>query len=107
MKSRSHVSSKVLSSSLKSGMGVIINYSVYYICNLLANAFMIGMYTVMAFTEHQGCYTRSGFNITTRFELAFKVGLFVLILEVINSNILGIYFRAKAQREEDKCGVVL
>lgn len=74
-------------------------------CSLLANVFMIALYAVQVFSRHEGCYSRSGFNITTRFEAAFKVGLCVFIAEMINTNICHIYCRMKVQVEERKCGM--
>ena len=52
------------------------------------------------------CVARSGYNITDRFEFAFKVGLLLLTLEVIISNILAIYFRVRTQQEEERIGIV-
>ena len=49
---------------------------------------------------------RSGYNITDRFEFAYKVGLLLLTLEVIISNIIAIYFRVRTQLEEERIGIV-
>jgi len=58
----------------------------------------------MVVTEHTPCLSKSGRNITDGFELAFIIGLFVLLGDFINSNVLEILFRFKQEREEREFG---
>ena len=48
--------------------------------------------------------TKSGRNITDRFELAFLLGFIILTADFINSAFLAIFYRYKAQSEEREFG---
>ena len=44
--------------------------------------------------------TKSGHNITNRFEIMFNAGLIVLSADIVNTNFINIYSRLKVQVEE-------
>ena len=95
----------------KDTWGCILNstvrtYTCYYIMSLLYNVMLIALYVVQTFTSHQPCLTRHGHNITNGFVNAYGVGLTVIIVDTLNSNVMGIYFRHRVQNEESTFGLV-
>ena len=67
-----------------------------YMLSLLCNALLISLYVVQVFTEHVDCFTPIGINILYDIKLSYQVGLFVLIVDTVNSNIISVYLRYKA-----------
>ena len=65
----------------------------YYIISLLFNVLLIALYSVQTFTKHEDCYTQSGVNILHDITLAFRVGLIVIVVDTIHSNIISVYVR--------------
>ena len=78
----------------------IRHYSIYYIFNLLTNAFILSFYAVLVYADHISCRTQSGYNVTDHFDLLFALGIVVLSVDALNSAIPCIYFRAKMQMQE-------
>ena len=76
----------------------------YYACSLLWNVFLIAFYTVQVFSSHESCNTRTSRNITDRFEFAFQVGFAVHVADFLNTNLVGIYLRARMVEEEKHYG---
>lgn len=85
----------------------IEHYIGYYLATLLVNVILIALYVVQVISEHQPCLTQDGYNITQKFEMSFKAGLFVLLADVANTNVVEIYYRFQVQLEEQKFGVAL
>ena len=67
---------------------------------------MISLYTVQAFSDHEKCVTESGYSITISYEIAFRLGLGVIVAETVNTNILGIYLKFLQRREMKKQGYI-
>lgn len=78
----------------------MLNYCTYYVSQVLANAILLSAYIVQACYSHHPCLTKSGQNITLRFELSFKLGLIVIFLDSLNSSVVEIYLRSRVQFEE-------
>ena len=89
------------------GDSCLQSYVAYYTANLFFNVLLLAFYAVMVISSHEPCLTRSGTNITDGFEMAFLLGLFVLVGDFINSNIISILFRFKKQHEQRKFGISL
>ena len=70
-----------------------IRWIVYYIISLLLNVLLIALYSVQTFTKHEDCYTQSGINILHDITLAFRIGLIVIVVDTIHSNIISVYIR--------------
>ena len=100
------------SSSEQSSVKTIVNqslqkaltYTVYYIGNLLTNVFITSLYIVQVFSNHEACRTRSGFNVTMRYDIAFRLGFIIIAAEISNTNLFGIYIRFIKKREETSLG---
>ena len=75
----------------------IFSYPAYYASHLLVNVFLLSLYSIQMYIEHKPCTSSSGENITSDFKFAFGFGLFSLIAEVVNTQILAIYFRSLKQ----------
>ena len=73
-----------------------ICWIINYMLSLLCNALLISLYVVQVFTEHVDCFTPIGINILYDIKLSYQVGLFVLIVDTVNSNIISVYLRYKA-----------
>ena len=54
---------------------------------------LIALYSVQTFTKHEDCYTQSGINIVHDITLAFRIGLIVIVVDTIHSNIISVYIR--------------
>ena len=67
----------------------------YYFASLLSNVFLLSLYIVLLAIEHTHCATNNGTNITDFFEIAFKLGFIVLIVDTVNTNCFYIYYRFK------------
>ena len=70
-----------------------------YMLSLLCNALLISLYVVgvvQVFSQHAECYTHTGINLLFDIELMYQVGLFVLIIDTVNSNIISVYLRYTA-----------
>ena len=80
------------------------NYLCYFLFTLLVNVTLLALYAVQVIVDHQPCLNSESHNITQDFKMAFGIGLFVLIADVINSNLLEIYLRFQVQLEEHKFG---
>ena len=91
---RENILQEMLSSQTKPKESVcwIINYMLSLLCNTL----LISLYVVQVFTEHVDCFTPIGINILYDIKLSYQVGLFVLIVDTVNSNIISVYLRYKA-----------
>ena len=76
----------------------------YYACSLLWNFCLIAFYTVQVFSSHESCFTKTSRNITDRFEFAFQLGFAVHVADFLNTNLVGIYLRAKMAEEEKRYG---
>ena len=74
--------------------------------SLLTNAMLIALYVVQFFASHQPCLTRSGHNITNNFVNAYGVGLILVSIDALISNVVGVYLRFKVQYEERTFGLV-
>ena len=83
---------------------LIMTYEMYYGCALLWNVCLIAFYTVQVFSSHEGCYTKTSKNITDRFEFAFQAGFAVHVGDFLNTNLVGIYLRARMADEEKRFG---
>ena len=70
-----------------------VNYITYYFAALLVNVILLALYVVQVISEHFPCLTKESYNITDEFELAFYGGLTVVIADVINTNLVEIYYR--------------
>ena len=100
------------SSSEESSVNTIVNqslqkaltYTAYYIGNLLTNVFITSLYIVQVFSNHEACRTRSGFNVTMRYDIAFRLGFIIIAAEISNTNLFGIYIRFIKKREETSLG---
>ena len=77
-------------------------FSVYYIANLLMNVFLLSFYVVLAASDHIPCKTKSGYNITQKFDFVFGLGAVIIAADAFNSAVPCIYFRAKLELERDK-----
>ena len=51
------------------------------------------------------CLTVKGHNVTDWFEFMFKSGLVLLGLDIVNTNMVNIYYRFKVQQEERELGM--
>ena len=49
--------------------------------------------------------TVKGHNVTDWFEFMFKSGLVLLGLDIVNTNMVNIYYRFKVQQEERELGM--
>ena len=102
---RSWRSSLTESDYSKSKLEPLANFTVVYCFKLLYNIMLFSLYTVMVFSDHTACLTKSGKNITERFQTCFLLGLGILSIDFANSQVLLYYFKSKVQAEVDKCGV--
>ena len=68
---------------------------IYFFASLLANVLILSIYTVQLAIEHNHCATSNGNNITDFFEIAFKLGFTILIMDTVNTHCLYIYYRFK------------
>ena len=64
----------------------------YYTTNLIYNALLASVYTIMVFTPHYPCLSTGGYNITDRIDLLFTLGFCTLLGDFVNTNILGLIF---------------
>ena len=58
----------------------------------VVNTLLLSLYAIMVFNEHKPCTTKSGKNITTAFELLFKVGFTLQIIDSCNT-VLALYLK--------------
>ena len=79
----------------------IMSYLFYFIVILLFNMVLLSFYVMEVFAEHHACKTRSGRNITEKYEFVFQVGLIILLIDAIN-NLVNICLRFKVQMDEQK-----
>ena len=96
--------SSYLTQEPSSFFAVLLTYPVYYACSLLWNFCLIAFYTVQTFSTHESCFTKTSSNITDRFEFAFQIGFTVHVADFLNTNLVGIYLRAKMAEEEKRYG---
>jgi len=80
-------------------------YVGYYICAMLTSALLLAFYVVQAFTLHSPCTVSSGKNITEHYELAFQLGMFIHILDGVNTSCINMYYRFRIHFEETHFGV--
>ena len=57
------------------------------------NVFIIALYVVQVFTHHEICLAKSEQNFTILIEFGFKIGLAVVVVEFVNTNLIGIYLK--------------
>ena len=67
--------------------------------SLLCNALLISLYVVPFGSDHAHCLTSIGIDIFHDIRLLYQVGLFVLIIDTVNSNIISIYLRYTASEK--------
>ena len=63
---------------------------------------LLALYAVQVFSDHKSCTTRSGFEVTKSFEFAFQIGLIVLAVDGLNTNVVNIFLRFKVISQRDK-----
>ena len=71
---------------------------------LLISFFVLFMYLIMMVVEHYQCNTKTGLDITTKVKIGIELGLFSLILEIINSHVILVYMRFLLFKEVKKWG---
>ena len=79
-----------------------MSYLIYFTATLLFNMAILSIYVMQVFTEHHHCATRSGRNITEKFEFAFQIGFSILVIDVINTNLINIYLRFMTHTNQSK-----
>ena len=79
-------------------------YFTYYCANLLCNATLLAFYTILVTVSHRPCLNANGENFADSLQMAIMIGIFVLLGDFANSNIIGFFFRFKKQHEEQKFG---
>ena len=72
-----------------------MHYLIVFIGVTVANVLLLALYAIMVFNEHKPCTTKSGKNITTAFELLFRVGFTLQIIDSCNM-VLALYLRVSA-----------
>ena len=63
--------------------------SFYLVC-LVSNVMLIALYAVQVYTPHQTCIVND-VNITHHYDLAFRLGFAILIVDFINTNVVSLY----------------
>ena len=59
----------------------------FYLTCLLSNVMFISVYAVQVYSPHPTCIVR-GIDVTTKFDLAFKLGLAIVFIDFLNLNVL-------------------
>ena len=66
----------------------IMNYIGYFIVSLLYNIILLALYIVQASINHRDCTSDDGVNVTSKYQTSFVIGLNILALDFVNTNII-------------------
>ena len=62
----------------------------FYVVCLVSNVILIALYAVQVSTPHQTCIV-NGVEITHQYDLAFRLGLTILIADFFSTNVASLY----------------
>ena len=77
-----------------------MSYIGYFIVSLLYNIVLLALYIVQTSVKHSQCVTSAGVDVSARYQRSFEVGLVILFIDFVNSNIVQIYAKFKKQLED-------
>ena len=65
---------------------------------------ILALYIYQVYIDHNLCLSKSGVDIGDSFDFAFTTGLVVIAADLVNSDVLSVYFKAKTRCEIDTRG---
>ena len=65
---------------------------------------ILALYIYQVYIDHNLCLSKSGVDIGDSFDFAFTTGLVVIAADMVNSDVLSVYFRAKTHCEVNTRG---
>ena len=71
----------------------LLSYTALYLLRMNFNSLLLALYSVMVFTEHKACLTKSSRNITDGFIRSFRMGMVMVAVEFVNSSVVVYYCR--------------
>ena len=86
----------------------LLNQKVFYVAQLIANAFLLSFYAVLVFAPHEACIgPGNGYNITRTFVIMFNVGFVWHLLDLLNSGVFELYLRQRMVGDLNERGLVM